>query len=364
MSSEKIGVLLIDDHVENLVALEALLADPQYQIVTAQTGKEGLKALLEQEFAVILLDVQMPILDGFEVARLVRERDATRHTPIIFLTATKNDVDVIRGYSIGAVDYIFKPVIPEILRSKVSVFIELFKKSREVQRQAAELQAANHELEAFSYSVSHDLQAPLRAIRGFSRILVEDFADQLNEEGRHYLNRIEASAQHMSKLIEDLLAFSRVGRQPVNKGLVDISALARAIINELAKAEVEDRLTVSIAALPSVEADSGLLRQVLFNLIANAIKFSRKQAAPRIEIGGREEAHEYIFYVRDNGAGFDMKYADKLFNVFQRLHTSSEFEGTGVGLAIVQRIVHRHGGRIWAQSKVGEGATFYFSLPK
>jgi len=232
---------------------------------------------------------------------------------------------------------------------------------RVIQR-TAELEAANKELEAFSYSVSHDLRAPLRAVNGFAGIVLEDFGPQLPEEGRHYLERIRNGGQRMGELIDDLLAFSRLSRQSVNRQTVDMVKLAQAVFSELKSQCDGRRVEIKIGALPACHGDAALLKQAWVNLISNAIKYSRGRDPAMVEIGCARENGEDIFFIRDNGAGFDMQYANKLFRVFQRLHCSDEFEGTGVGLAIVQRIVHRHGGRIWADAKVNQGATFYFTL--
>lgn len=234
---------------------------------------------------------------------------------------------------------------------------------RRVVRRTAELEASNKELEAFSYSVSHDLRAPLRGIDGFSRILLEDHADRLDQEGRRVLNVIRGETQHMARLIDDLLAFSRIGRKEISRGFIDMSVLAESAIKELKPEARGRRVEFTVGALPAAPGDRTMIRQVMANLLSNALKFTRPRAEARIEVGGGIEGTESFYYVRDNGVGFDMKYAGKLFGVFQRLHSASEFEGTGVGLAIVQRIVLKHGGRVWAEGKVNDGATFYFTLP-
>lgn len=228
----------------------------------------------------------------------------------------------------------------------------------------AQLHAANKELEAFSYSVSHDLRAPLRAINGYTRILVEDYTSVLDEEGKRICNIITNEAQRMGELIDDLLSFSRLGRKQIMPAKVDMKALASSVYGELTHPSERERIDFRIGKLPATEGDPSLLHQVWVNLISNAIKFSAKKERAVIEVGTKKSDAENIFFVRDNGAGFDIQYVDKLFGVFQRLHSEDEFEGTGVGLAIVQRIVQRHGGRVWAEGNVDKGATFYFSLPR
>jgi signal transduction histidine kinase len=244
-----------------------------------------------------------------------------------------------------------------------------------VVERTAQLEAANKELESFSYSVSHDLRAPLRAIDGFTRIVLEDYGTPLPPEGKAYLNMVRDNTRQMGQLVDDLLAFSRLGRQALNKHFVDPRKIVRQCLAELLKAQEGRQVEVIIGDLPTCKADSTLLKQVWTNLISNALKYTRKQKAARIEIGCRSGPQspangqpssppeaEMIYFVKDNGAGFDMKYSHKLFGVFQRLHRAADYEGTGVGLAIVQRIVHRHGGRVWGEAQLNQGATFSFTL--
>ncbi|MEO8719402.1 MAG: ATP-binding protein, partial [Burkholderiales bacterium] len=230
-----------------------------------------------------------------------------------------------------------------------------------VQARTVELEAANQELAAFSYSVSHDLRAPLRAVDGYARMLQEDFAERLGDEGARQLGVVRDEARRMSLLIDDLLAFSRVGRQAMRTARIDMAELARDVAAELASEYPQAE--VQVGELPPLAADPALLRQVLVNLIGNALKYSSKHPAPRVAVGGSADGAQAEYWVQDNGAGFDERYAHKLFGVFQRLHGAHEFPGTGVGLAIVQRVVARHGGRVWAAGKRGEGARFSFALP-
>jgi PAS domain S-box-containing protein len=231
-----------------------------------------------------------------------------------------------------------------------------------VATRTVELEAANKEMEAFSYSISHDLRAPLRAVNGFAGIVLEDFSAQLPEEGKRHLERIRKGGERMGELIDNLLAFSRLSRQSVNRQLMDTSKLVQNVLDELKSQRDGRQIEIKIGELPACHGDPALLKQVWVNLISNAIKYTRGREPAIVEIGCAREKGEDVYFVRDNGAGFDMQYANKLFGVFQRLHRADEFEGTGVGLAIVQRIVHRHGGRIWADAKLNAGATFYFTL--
>jgi PAS domain S-box-containing protein len=233
---------------------------------------------------------------------------------------------------------------------------------RRVAERTVELEVANKELEAFSYSVSHDLRAPLRAVDGFSQALMEDYGAQLPEDGQRYLRTIRKGAQGMGMLIDDLLAFSRLSRAPLNKRSVNMSLLVRGVLEELNSQIEGRRIEVEVGDLPPCQGDPGLLKQVWVNLVSNAFKYSRRREVAKVAIGF--DAAQAAYTVRDNGAGFDMRFADKLFGVFQRLHRAEDFEGTGVGLAIVHRIVHRHGGRVWADAAVDRGATFHFTLPE
>jgi len=232
-----------------------------------------------------------------------------------------------------------------------------------VRDRTAQLEAANQELEAFSYSVSHDLRAPLRAVDGFARILAQDTADRLNPEGLRLLGIIRSEATRMGQLIDDLLAFSRVGRRPMQSSDIDIAALASTVFKECAAQAPGRQIHFQCRSLLSASGDPAMIRQVLVNLFSNAIKYSQPRPIAEIEMGSRAGEKERVYWIKDNGVGFDMKYSGKLFGIFQRLHSEEEFEGTGVGLALVQRIIHRHGGRVWAEGKVDEGACFYFTLP-
>jgi light-regulated signal transduction histidine kinase (bacteriophytochrome) len=232
-----------------------------------------------------------------------------------------------------------------------------------VSERTAELRAVNKELEAFSYSVSHDLRAPLRAIIGYSQLVLEDYAVRLDTEGRRLLGVIAAEALRMSQLIDDLLAFSGIGRQRVQMTDVDMTALALSAFQSLISTHLPKAPQLNIKTLPPARGDSAMLRQVFVNLLDNAIKFSRVRKDATIQIGGSCDRDQNVYYVKDNGVGFDERYVAKLFGVFQRLHAEEEFAGNGVGLALVQRIILRHGGKVWAESKLGQGATFYFAIP-
>jgi signal transduction histidine kinase len=383
-ADDRVNILLVDDQPANLLALEAMLHELGQTIVKASSGRQALKWLLTNECAVILLDVKMPEMDGFETAELIRQRDKSRHTPIIFLTAAdRSHTQAVRGYAVGAVDYLIKPVVPEFVRSKVAVFVALAKTTALLRRQSerlraseqaarelaetraslvADLEQKNRELETFSYTVSHDLRAPLRRIESFGKAISETQDGRLDEEGERYLARIRSSSQEMAQLIDDVLYLSRVTRAEVRNQDVDLTALAHAIVERLRESEPGRSVDIRIRPGLTTVGDGQLLRIALENLLGNAWKFSARQADARIEFGVTHVPGEPAYFVRDNGAGFDMGYANRLFAPFQRLHLASEFPGTGIGLATVQRIIYRHGGRIWAEGGVGQGATFHFTL--
>lgn len=246
-------------------------------------------------------------------------------------------------------------------RALINILEDVEKQRSQAEQSKNLLELVNKELEAFSYSVSHDLRAPLRAIYGFTQAIDEDYAPRLDEEGKRYLKLVKDNTEKMGQLIDDLLTFSRIGRREMVKTEIDLKSLSRAIFDEMVSEEPDRDIELIIRTMPPANGDESLIRQVLVNLLSNAIKFSRPRKKALIEFGYQPKKEAY--YVKDNGVGFDMQYAGKLFGVFQRLH-GEEFEGTGVGLALVNRIVTRHGGRVWAKGKVDEGATFFFTLPK
>jgi two-component system, sensor histidine kinase and response regulator len=383
-TDDRVNILLFDDQPANLIALEAMLQGLGQNLIKADSGREALKWLLTHEFAVILLDVKMPEMDGFETAEIIRQRDKSRHTPILFLTAAdKTQQQAVRGYAVGAADYLVKPVVPEFVRSKVAVFVELAKKNELLRRQAKllaqseqaalelaetraelvrDLEHKNRELESFSYAVSHDLRAPLRRIDSFSRAVLESQGDRLDEAGQRFLARVREASQHMSQLIDAVLYLSKVTRAELREHEVDLSEIASLILARLQESEPRRIAETKVRPGVIVNGDGQLLRIALENLLENAWKFTAREPETRIEFGVSQLAGEATYFVRDNGAGFDMMYADRLFGPFQRLHQQVEFPGNGIGLATVQRIVHRHGGRVWGEGLVGQGATFYFTL--
>jgi signal transduction histidine kinase len=369
-----VSILVVDDDPTKRFALKTILAPLGEAIVEASSGADALRQLLRQEFAVVLLDVRMPIMDGFDTAQLIRQRPRSELTPIIFVTALDQaETDMRRGYELGAVDFVFAPVVPPILRAKVGVFVELYRAQQELRRYRNQLEelvearttaltAVNRELEAFSYSVSHDLRAPLLAFDGLSQALLEDYGGRLDERAKDYLNRMRRASQRMGAVFDGLQSLFRVTSGEIHREPVNISAMAAEIVDELQASSNRRDVQVGIAPDLTVSADARLVRIMLGNLLNNAWKFTSTKDDAAIGVGSELVDGEARHFVRDNGVGFDMLYSHKLFGAFQRLHSQSEFPGVGIGLATVRRIVNRHGGRCWAEGAVGEGATFYFVL--
>jgi signal transduction histidine kinase len=357
-SSPRARILWADDNADMRDYVRRLLADC-YDVIAVPDGLAALAAARDKSPDLVLTDIMMPGLDGFGLLRELRADARTRTIPVILLSARAGEESAVEGLDAGADDYLAKPFSARELRARVRTHLEL---SRVRQAWANELEQANKELESFSYSVSHDLRAPLRAIDGFSKALLDGYAEKLDKQACHYLERVRTGIQKMSGLIDDLLDLSRVSRAVLRKELVSLTDQARGVIAELQSKEPARKVAIEIADGLSARGDARLITIVLVNLLGNAWKYTGKLPEPRIAFGQENKGDETVFYVRDNGAGFDMAYADKLFAPFQRLHQDSEFEGTGIGLATVQRIVSRHGGRIWVEAAIDEGATFYFTL--
>jgi two-component system, sensor histidine kinase and response regulator len=361
-------LLIVDDEAAQLRALCDTLQLEGYVTQGYASGQQALATLSPGEFDLLLTDLMMPGMDGITLIDAAKKIDPS--IGALVMTGHGTIDTAVRAMQGGALDYILKPF-------KLNVILPVIARALDVQRlrrenaelhlrekqRSAELAAAYHDLESFSYSISHDLRAPLRSMDGFAAILESEFAPQLGDEGRRILSIIRAGSQKMDELIVSLLEFSRAGRSALQFDRVDMTLLADAAAREVQALYTGPAPQIDIADLPPVQADPVVIRQVWCNLIGNALKYSAKRATPRISISGRIDNGEAIYQVEDNGAGFDMRYADKLFGVFQRLHRSEEFSGTGVGLAIVHRIIARHGGRIWAKGSPDAGACFQFALP-
>ena len=369
-----VSVLLVDDDSTKRFALKTILAPLGENIVEAASGADALRQLLRQEFAVVLLDVRMPVMDGFETAQLIRQRPRSELTPIIFVTALgQAETDMGRGYDLGAVDFVFAPVVPAILRAKVAVFVELYRAQQELRRYRTRLEmlveerttaltSINRELEAFSYSVSHDLREPLLAFDGLSQTLLDDYGDRLDNKAKDYLKRMRRASQRMTSVFDGLQTLFRLTSGEIHRERLDVTELAQELVEEIKAENPERKVEVQIAKGMTASGDQRLIRILLVNVLNNAWKFTSTKTSAKVEVGTETVDGESRIFVRDNGVGFDMIYAHRLFGAFQRLHSQSEFTGAGIGLATARRIVNRHGGRIWAEGAVGEGATFYFVI--
>lgn len=405
-------ILLVDDREDNLLSIETILEPAGYTFVKANSGREALKVLLNEfDFALILMDVKMPNLNGFETASLIYQRERLRHIPIIFITANNyGDENIFKGYMTGAVDYIYKPINPDLLRAKVAVFIDLYKKNHRLlaqeqklvainkslemeihERKVSEekvkelnhrllenierLESANRDLDRFAFMASHDLQEPLRKMLMFSDRLAHKYVNVLDEEGRLFINRIQHAGERMQALIKDILLFSKTSiEKPVfiESNLNDILG---EVLTELESIISDKNAAIEVQELPMLKVNPVLMRPLFHNLISNALKYSKKNVNPVVRIysefsagqidhSNTEVKNKYCrIYVEDNGIGFDQKYSEQIFGMFKRLHLNTEFEGTGIGLALCKKIVEEHNGFITARSKVGEGSVFIISLP-
>jgi signal transduction histidine kinase len=407
------NILLVDDQPANLVALEAILEPLGHRLVSADSGAAALRQILLQDFAVILLDARMPGLDGYETAALIRQRERSAHTPIIFLTADAGDrADTLRAYDQGAVDFLGKPFEPKVLRAKVAIFISLYLQGAQLKQQAeslreqeraalraeaarqaaewlrdqekahvarleeeqrraelhaaalaqvsAELVRSNRELEQVAYGASHDLKAPLRGIATVCDWLEEDLVDVMTDDARKHLGQLRSRVRRMGAIVDGILAFARVGQTRAQPETVNIGDLLRDVVELL---QPPEGAIIQIApGMPVAHVQRQLLEQVFANLIGNALKYARR-ADPRVDVGVSETDRFFEFRVTDNGPGIAAKYHERIWSLFQRLESQDKIEGTGVGLALVKKIVEGQGGRVWVESQPDHGATFRFLWP-
>jgi hypothetical protein len=382
---EIINILLVDDQPGKLLAHEAILSELGQRIIKARNGVEALAHLLRHDFAVILLDVNMPNMDGFETAALIRQRPRFEKTPIIFITGyNTTDLDRLKGYELGAVDYLFLPVVPQVLKAKVSAFVELARQTQIIKSQAAdliahnkrqaeqleviqklndELKDANTELEAFSYTVSHDLRAPLRSLNGYVSVLMEDYGERLDEEGRGHLQALYRAANRMDCLTRDLLAYGRVAREAVRLEPVRLQSALEEIVSFVSSAQAKQSKITVQAGEVEILGNRFLLEQCMINLISNATKFVRAGATPEVCVRAESKDGHVRLWVEDNGIGIDPNYHRKIFSIFERVGDLQKYEGTGIGLAIVNRAVQRMGGTCGVISAPGQGSRFWVDLP-
>ncbi len=417
------NILLVDDEPKNLLALEAVLEGLGQNLVKVHSGVEALRHLNQEDFAVILLDVLMPGMNGFETAALIRQRDRTRYTPIIFLTAEgKTETEMFQGYAVGAIDYLVKPFVPSVLRSKVSVLVDLYRKNAQIrglndelsrrsheleilnlrlknenemrkrteedlrrseeelkgfnatlearvqdrtaalEERGAQLTRANAELEQFVYASSHDLQEPLRTVTSFLQMLEHHNRGNLDADSKQYIDFAVKSSAHMRSLINGLLEYSQVTLKEKKFQEVDCPALVGQVLQQLNASITESGAKVECLWLPEVYGEPLLLGQLFQNLIGNALKFSKKNT-PRVEVGAEKRETDWLFWVKDNGIGIEPRYFQQIFRLFQRLNNREDYPGAGLGLAVCLKTVELHGGKIWCESELGKGSCFFFTIP-
>jgi len=410
-----VKILVVDDREDNLFSIETILDKDGYTLVKANSGRAALKILLHQhDFALILMDVQMPGMNGLETATLISEREKLKHIPIIFITAfSYEEGNIFQGYQRGGVDYIYKPINPELLRVKVSVFVELYRRNHELLIQEknlllanqkleeeieerkmteekirllnlqliennATLQSANQELDRFAYVASHDLQEPLRKIQIFSDKLTIQLGSGIENDVKVYLEKIGKASKRMQQLVNDLLTFSRQTNDDLDFEQTDLNELLSDVLFDLEMDIQKKKAKITAEHLPVIAVIPSQIRQLFQNLISNSIKFSRPDRVPEISIKTEiikgsainnidsrlNENTFYRIYITDNGIGFDTKYLVDIFVIFKRLHTYHEFEGTGIGLSICKKIIEKHKGFITAESEPDKGSTFIITLPE
>lgn len=409
--SARIKILLVDDKENNLLSMESVLWQDGYHLVKALSGKEALKILLkEMDFTLILMDVEMPELNGFETAAMIYHREKLKHIPIIFITAhSYGDENMFKGYKAGAVDYIYKPVQPELLRAKVAIFAELFRKNHQLMQQEEkllginksleieikdrilseekvnilnkqlleniqQLESINKELDRFAYMASHDLQEPLRKIRIFSERIGVKYSEELDAEGKVYIEKMQSACERMQNLINDILAFSKLSSEKETMESSDINLIIEEVLADMEFEIMEKNAKVQVEKIPKLNVHPRLIKPLFQNLISNSLKYSQKEIAPVVKISAKldeplKTAHiksvgKYCrINIEDNGVGFEQEYADQVFAMFKRLHVGAEYNGTGIGLAICKKIVEQHKGFISVKSVVNKGSTFIISLP-
>jgi two-component system, sensor histidine kinase and response regulator len=361
-------LLVVDDETAMVRALCSTLEIEGYVVRGFDSAREALASLQPGEFDLLLTDLSMPDMDGVELIAAVRQIDPA--IDAVVMTGHGTIDTAVKAMQAGALDYVLKPCRLNVVRSVISRALELQRLRREhavmqlrEKRRADELAAAYRDLEAFAYSISHDLRTPLTFVKGFAKKLETQYGPQMSEDGRNMLRIVMDGSQNMDDMIVGLLAFSQAGRQKLQLEQLDMSALARAAVHEALSAYSGPAPHIDIASLPAAPGDSTVMRHVWSNLVGNALKYSARRPQPQIRIEGHVDGDHAIYSVQDNGVGFDMSRADRLFGVFKRLHSAEDFPGTGVGLAIVQRIVTRHGGQVWAEGAPDAGACLQFSLP-
>lgn len=357
MLSKSSEILLVDDTPEHIDAAVLVLKDGNFRIRVAKNGEDALKLIWAQKPDLILLDIYMPQMDGFELCRLIKNTQELKSIPIIFLTSFNDEESIRKGFESGGQDYVVKPFNATELLARVNTHLML-------QKHAESLKEVNKELDSFCYTVSHDLKSPLLSLNKLVEYLANDHINKLDQDGRELVCNIQEKSTEIINTIDRLLEFSKMCEMNIHFEMINLNDIFIDVFNELKALDLNRKAKINIQQLPSVSGDRVMIRLLISNIMSNAFKYTKHSETAIISINCIEEKSEYFFSVEDNGVGFDMKYSSRLFGVFQRLHSKDEFDGSGVGLAICQRILKRHCGRAWMTGEVNKGATFHFTFPK
>ncbi|XGV98714.1 MAG: response regulator [Leptolyngbya sp. BL-A-14] len=355
-------ILLVDDTPDNLRVLSAMLTNQRYEIRKALNGQRAIASVQTDPPNLILLDIKMPEMDGYTVCQHLKADPRTREVPIIFISALDDALDKVKAFAVGGVDYVTKPFQEIEVLARIEHQLRIQRLQRQLMEQNQELARSNRELEQFAYVVSHDLQQPLQSITGFVKLIQLKYDDYLDEMALDYLNRIHAAGSRMQRLIQDLLAYSKVGRQEVVLQPIDGQLVLEQVLDNLQIAIAEKEAVLTCDPLPRVMGNETLLIQLLQNLVSNAIKFVPHEVTPCVKISVAKQGNQWLFGVHDNGIGIESHHLEQVFEIFQRTQSAQNYPGTGIGLATCKKIVEHHGGQIWVTSQVKVGTTFYFTL--
>lgn len=349
-------ILIIDDEPQQIYLVASILSEKKYKVKVLVDGTEALEVLEEKTPDLILLDIIMPNISGIELCKKIKSNPNYSSIPVIFLTAASDSETVLNAFAAGAQDYVSKPVNAKELLARVEVHLQLKRKSQK-------LEEAYREIESFNHMVCHDLKSPLMAIKSLVRFLNDEYMKESEEDVRLYLSSLSEKAAESITLIQKLSELSKVSSDPLTKERINMHELFREVMDTLLTENKQRNIEYSLPELPEVHGDRLLLKQVLYNVLSNAVKFTARRIIAKIDVSYSENRGDIIFCISDNGAGFNMNYSNRMFNMFQRLHTKNNFAGTGTGLAIAKKIITRHGGKIWAESEVNTGTKVFFSLP-
>ncbi len=359
----KYVILVVDDHPQNIELLEIYLAPFGYEIVTAQSGQEALDKLSVKPIDLILLDVMMTGMDGFEVTRRIKNDPRYKQLPVILLTALRETEDRVMGIEAGCDDFISKPIDKMELLARVKSLLKLKTYNDQLNLALKELERSNAELQQFAYVASHDLQEPLRMISSYLQLIEQRYSDKLDADAHDFINFAVNGAIRLQSLIIGLLEYSRVGTHGKSFIQIDVKSVLERVLKDLEVQINETGAVVEYGEMPVIVADESQISRLFQNLIQNAIKFRRKGVTPLIKISLREIGKYHEFCINDNGIGIEEQYFDRIFAIFKRLHSQDEYPGTGIGLSLCKRIVERHEGKIWIESQSGKGSSFFFTIP-